>query len=212
VNAEKAKRAGKFNSTIMKLIPILSIAFILSLNTIAQQTGTFTDPRDGRTYKNVRIGHQTWMAENLNYNTGSGSWCYENSNSNCTTYGRLYTWDAARTACPSGWHLPSDAEWTQLVNYLGGVSVAGGKLKSTTGWVSPNAGATNESNWSGLPGGALFSNVHFDDIGYYGSWWSSTGYNAGNAWYRDLFYYYGIVYRDKSYKTIGFSVRCLRDN
>jgi uncharacterized protein (TIGR02145 family) len=120
--------------------------------------------------------------------------------------------DSRVGACPSGWHLPSDAEWTQLVNYLGGVSVAGGKLKSTTGWVSPNAGATNESNWSGLPGGALFSNVHFDDIGYYGSWWSSTGYNAGNAWYRDLFYYYGIVYRDKSYKTIGFSVRCLRDN
>jgi uncharacterized protein (TIGR02145 family) len=94
---------------------------------------TFTDPRDGQTYNIVQIGNQTWFAENLNYATGN-SWCYDNNDSNCNIYGRLYDWQTALTACPSGWHLPSDAEWTVLTDYLGGDTVAGLKMKNTTGW------------------------------------------------------------------------------
>lgn len=172
---------------------------------------TMYDSRDGKTYKIVRIGTQTWMAENLNYNT-SDSWCYDNSSSNCDKYGRLYTWQAARSACPPGWHLPSDAEWTQLVNYLGGEDVAGGKLKSTSLWNSPNTGATNSSGFSAFPGGYRTTNGTFRQIGNYGYWWTSAEYSS-NAWYRSMYYDYGEVGRDYSYypQSYGFSVRCVRD-
>lgn len=171
----------------------------------------FTDPRDGKTYKTVRIGNQIWMAENLNYVTSSGSWCYDNKTSNCNTYGRLYDWQTARNACPPGWHLPSDAEWKQLTDYLGGTDVAGGKMKSTKSWREPNTGATNSSGFSGLPGGCRYYNGDFTYIGDYGYWWSSTEYTTGSAWYRSLHYNPSTVNRNYYVKPNGFSCRCIRD-
>jgi uncharacterized protein (TIGR02145 family) len=107
----------------MKLVMINSllitfIILIISMNTAAQVTGNFTDPRDGKTYKTVEIGTQTWMAENLAYKVEKGCWAYDNNQSNVKTYGYLYDWKIAKEVCPSGWHLPSDSEWTILSDYL----------------------------------------------------------------------------------------------
>ncbi len=113
---------------------------------------------DGNNYATVQIGSgksvQTWMAENLNYITGN-SWCYNDNTSNCDIYGRLYDWQTALGACPSGWHLASDAELTALTDFLGGVWIAGGKMKETgtAHWFSPNYGATNSSGFTARPGG-----------------------------------------------------------
>ena len=174
---------------------------------------SFTDPRDGKVYKKVKIGTQEWMAENLNYETGN-SWCYNNNSSNCTIYGRIYDWETAKNACPSGWHLPSDAEWTTLTNFLGLESGAGGKMKSTGTqyWLPPNTAATNSSCFSGLPGGYRFVDGTFFLIGSFGYWWSSTEDGTTNAWFRRLRSDFGDVQRVTVPKTNhGFSVRCLRD-
>ena len=146
---------------------------------------------------------------------------------NYTTYGVLYNWTAAmdgeassttnpsgiQGVCPTGWHLPSDAEWIELTDYLGGEEFAGGKLKETgtTHWASPNAGATNETGFTALPGGYRYGNGNFLSIGNYGNWWSSTENNTLYAYNRLLYYnYYGLNNFDNS-KMIGFSVRCVRD-
>jgi uncharacterized protein (TIGR02145 family) len=204
-------------------------------------TGTVTDI-DNNVYQTVKIGNQWWMAENLittRYRDGvtipnvtddsqwenltTGAWAYYNNDaSNDGTYGKLYNWyavDDTRGLCPEGWHVPSDDEWTMLVDFLGGREVAGGKMKSTRTdpdphprWRSPNTGATNESGFSGLPGHSRFSDGSYGPIGYYGFWWSSTELTTVSAWFRVLFYNNGDVYRDYGYKRAGFSVRCLRDD
>jgi uncharacterized protein (TIGR02145 family) len=177
------------------------------------QTPRFVDSRDGQSYKMVRIGDQIWMAENLNYETPSGSWCYDNNPENCKQYGRLYDWETATKVCPVGWHLPSDKEWTTLTTLLGDASVAGGKMKcsGSQNWASPNASATNSSGFSGLPGGyhSRYDGA-FNFIGYAGYWWSSTWY--GNSIARYLNYLSGSVPSNHYYdKAFGFSVRCLKD-
>lgn len=119
---------------------------------------TITDLRDAQVYDIVKIGNQTWMADNLNYDTGTGSFYYGNNQVTYEVpYGRLYTYDAAQDACPTGWHLPNEGDWNELITYLGGTSVAGGKLKATGTfyWNSPNTCATNETGFTALPGGGL---------------------------------------------------------
>ena len=174
--------------------------------------GFFTDPRDGQTYATVDIGSQTWMEENLNYVTVN-SWTYNDNPATGDIYGRLYTYDAALTACPNGWHLPSDEEWTTLIDFLGGSSVAGGKMRETgtSHWDSPNSGATNSSGFTGLPGGIRSKYGSFEALGYNCVCWSSTEYSDTNAWYRILYPdtdQVGQWYDDKTY---GFSVRCLKN-
>jgi len=188
---------------------------------------------NGYTYKTVVIGTQTWFAENLQtekYNDGTsptyitdnapwanttvGAYSSYNNDANMkTTYGYLYNWYAVNTGklCPAGWHVPSDTEWTQLTNYLGGESVAGGKMKTTTGWTSPNNGATNESGFYALAGGFRDTDGTFGSVGGYGYFWSSTQNDATYAWGRSLFYYNDNAYRYFTNETYGFSVRCLRD-
>lgn len=190
---------------------------------------------DGNEYPIVQIGDQCWTAENLKttrfadgsvipnvtsvdswINLSTPAWCnYENSPANDITYGKLYNWFTVadpRNVCPTGWHVPTDAEWTVLTDYLGGQDVAGGKMKTTSGWQSPNTGATNESGFSGLPGGFRYDyGGDFGSIGYYGYWWSSSESSASAAWYRFLFYNNDYASRNSSYKQGGFSVRCLRD-
>src|SRR5690554_410098 len=146
---------------------------------------------------------------------------------NYATYGVLYNWTAAmdgeassttnpsgiQGVCPAGWHLPSDAEWTELTDYLGGTSVAGGKLKETgtTHWKSPNTGATNETGFTALPGGGRGGNGTFNGIGDSGYWWGATEYGAAIAWNRTMYDDYSYVSRANYYKEVGFSVRCVRD-
>jgi uncharacterized protein (TIGR02145 family) len=196
--------------------------------------GSVTDI-DGNIYSTVLIGNQWWMAENLKaayfadgseipnetsnvawINLSSPAWCnYENSASNDITYGKLYNWftvASPQNVCPAGWHVPTDAEWTILIDYLGGQNVAGGKMKSTTGWNAPNTAATNESGFSGLPGGFRYNlNGFFDAVGIFGYWWSSTESSTTNVWYRNLFYGNDDAGRTNNNKQNGFSVRCLKD-
>jgi uncharacterized protein (TIGR02145 family) len=172
-------------------------------------SGTFPDGRDGKSYKWVKIGEQYWMAENLNHNA-TGSKCYDNLESNCTTYGRLYNWATAVDACPSGWHLPSDAEWTALTDFVGGSSTAGTKLKANSVLWSTNTG-TDEFGFSALPGGYGYSNGDFNYAGYGGYWWSATEHGASDAYYRYMGYYCADVYRFNDSKTGLFSVRCVQD-
>jgi uncharacterized protein (TIGR02145 family) len=194
---------------------------------------------DGNIYTTVKIGTQTWMKENLKttkYRNGDPigtttpatlnisaetapkyQWAYAGNESNVATYGRLYTWYAAtdsRNICPTGWHLPTDSEWTTLTTFLGGGNDVGGKLKETgtTHWLSPNAGATNSSGFTALPGGHRNDDWTFSTLGDSGTWWSSTEYNSDYPWNRGMNCYFSDLYRDnRGSKACGFSVRCVRD-
>jgi len=205
-----------------------SIQKIESNQTSSQNTNhpdtSFTDLRDGRIYRAVRIDNQLWMAENLNYNIIDNrhprkriNFCYEGKNENCEIYGRLYSWETALKVCPLGWHLPTDEEWATLINYLGGRNIAGGKMKETgtTHWYFPNLEATNESGFTAIPGGAYISfdkyEGIFSDIGLSGSWWSSTESERFKAWSRHLTFNFGIINRINSNKYDYFSVRCVKD-
>ena len=182
---------------------------------------TFTDSRDGKTYKSIKIGSQVWMAENLAYKTASGSSTYIDDANYGIEYGRLYTWDAAIQAVPNGWHLPTDEEWKQLEMLLGmsqkdadGIggrgTNEGGKLKTTSGW-AVNGNGTDEVGFLALPGGILMDNGGFTGLNYWGYWWSATDSINSTAWFRELLYGDSKIYRDLSFKGDGMSVRCVKD-
>jgi uncharacterized protein (TIGR02145 family) len=168
-----------------------------------------TDARDSKKYKSVKIGSQTWMAENLNYEA-SGSKCYDNNSGNCAKYGRLYDWNTAKKVCPAGWHLPTEAEWEEMNNAVGGSSVAGTKLKAKSGW-NKGGNGTDEYGFSALPGGFGNPVGFFFNVGDLGDWWSATEYNSDFAYYRGMDYYNSKVYRDGIDKFGLFSVRCVKD-
>ena len=171
----------------------------------------YSDLRDGQTYKTVVIGEQTWMAENLNYET-ENSYCYDDDPSNCSKYGRLYTWAAAKTVCPEGWHLPSYDEWNTLFTAVGGKSTAGAKLKSQTGWAA-YGGITNEDSFgfSALPAGCKYSLGDYDYEGSQAYFWSSSEDGSDYAYNMLLDYYGDNVRLLNTSKSLGFSVRCLKD-
>ena len=194
---------------------------------------TLVDSRDSQQYPTVQIGSQCWMAKNINYDDGcsSNTWvsntdtrwcgCYNNNTSNCTTYGKLYQWSAAMAGastegaqgiCPSGWHVPRSAEFIALSTYLGGDSIAGGKLKQagTSLWLSPNTGATNESNFNALPCGIRNFSGSFVAMNYSGFFWSSS-FSGSNVLNRSMDYDYA-TFSSSSYTSAGgFSVRCMKD-
>ncbi|MDO9613028.1 MAG: fibrobacter succinogenes major paralogous domain-containing protein, partial [Bacteroidota bacterium] len=132
---------------------------------------------------------------------------------NYATYGVLYNWQAAKTSCPSGWHLPSDEEWTTLTTFLGGESEVGGKMKETgtTHFYEPNTDATNSSGFSGMPGGGRDYHGGFFNIGRFGVWWSSTESSSTFAWHRTLDYNWNGIGHPTYYKMDGYSVRCIKD-
>jgi uncharacterized protein (TIGR02145 family) len=177
-------------------------------------SNTFTDSRDGKVYKKVKIGSQTWMAQNLNY-AADGSKCYENNAGNCDKYGRLYDWNTATKACPAGWRLPRDEEWTALVDYAGGKSTAGTKLKSSTGWKSKSGvpAGTDNYGFSALSGGYGDggSGAYFISAGERGFWWSATEDGARDAWFRRMGYDGEDVHGYYRSKTYLYSVRCVQD-
>ena len=187
----------------------------------------------GKTYHTIRIGTQCWFKENLNIGTmidqsvsqtNNGiieKYCYNNNPDSCSIYGGLYQWDelmqystteGAQGICPSDWHIPTDAEWIKILVYLGGETVAGGKMKETgtDHWHSPNTGATNESGFTALPGGIMFQ--VFDNGTYYGFFWSSTVIDYFTAYYFDLNYNTAGFYQDNAhYRTSGMSARCVHN-
>jgi uncharacterized protein (TIGR02145 family) len=202
----------------------------------------FIDPRSGQSYNTVQIGDQCWMAENLNIGTMINGieemtdngiiekYCYDDNPANCEEYGGLYLWDemmqytttqGVQGICPSGWHLPSDEEWTILTDFLGGQWDAGGKMKEvgTTHWNPPNTGATNQSGFTGLPGGQSYTEDNFTSLGYLGSFWSSSehpsshalNFKTNMALYIRLHYDNDNVSFTWGYKDSGYSGRCVLD-
>ena len=218
---------------------ILSYSCKKDSNNNTLTTGPIAGPNvtdiDGNIYHSVVIGTQTWTVENLkvtHYRNGdaipnaidivswgstTGAYCnYNNDANNATTYGKLYNWYTVvdtRNLCPTGWHVPSDTEWTTLITYLGGDSIAGGKLKETglTHWASPNATATNVTGFTALPAGDRYFEGSYFDIGNKGYWWSSTEQNSTYAWSRFMYYNYSNATRYGNSKASGMSVRCLKN-
>jgi uncharacterized protein (TIGR02145 family) len=195
---------------------------------------------DGNSYKTVKIGDQVWMAENLKVskfsdgtdipnvsdgtqwsNLTTSAWAYCNNDAvNNAKYGKLYNWytlsptmNGNKNVCPSGWHVPTDAEWTVLTEYLGGEIIAGGKMKEVgiTSWNSPNTYATNISFFTGIPAGERYFGGGYGDIGRFGYWWSSTEDGEGGVWNRKLYLNNGYIGSNHGSKGDGFSVRCLKD-
>ena len=216
---------------ILSLLALVIISFGGSLGEVIKD-------REGNMYKIVKIGDQVWMAENLNVSTfrngdsiseaqsikdwvvlGSKrqpAWCYyQNDPENGKKYGKLYNWyvvNDPRGLAPEGWHVPTDAEWQKLIDYLGGGSVAGGKMKDTTNWSSPNTGATNESGFSALPSGSRdFGGGSYNNAGSSAYFWSSTEIIRDYAWHWNLDYFNAGAYLHNINERYGFSVRCVKD-
>ena len=210
----------------MKLL-FLVTGFLCAMASYAQ-----AQMQESRIYKAVKIGNQTWMAENLDVSTyrngdtipqvqdpkiwsnlKTGAWCYyEGTNESGGNYGRLYNWYAVndpRGLAPQGWHIPSDAEWTTLTNFLGGKMGSSLKIKSPAGWAKGGNG-TNETGFAALPGGTRSINL-FSFAGDYGYWWTSTEYDSYSAWNRFLGYNNNDIGRSTGWKQFGNSVRCIKD-
>jgi len=204
-------------------------------NQLLENTSLIATDLDGNMYPGIKIGTQTWLSKNLNVtkyqnndsieqvissstwlNLMEGAWSYsDNSSSYGGTYGKLYNWFAAtdqRKICPIGWKIPSDADWTILTDFLGGLDVAGGKLKSTgiSIWQIPNNWANNLSYCSGLPGGYRDESGQFLGLGYYGLWWSSTS-DGPNALSRYVYNEFNYASKDSSAKNQGLAIRCLME-
>jgi uncharacterized protein (TIGR02145 family) len=205
------------------IILILGLVSCNKIESITDFDGTFIDSRDNKEYKYVKIGEQTWMAENLRYNTidSTGWWCYNSAEGNCDTYGRLYSWVSAKVACPYGWHLPTDAEWKKLEIFAGmpaseadsiewrvtgSVGIA---LKAKKGWNSGGTG-DNSVRFSAIPSGIYEAGV-YNFIGDLASFWTSSYTDETHAWGRGLIYHADGIYRWKYPKTSGFSVRCVKN-
>ena len=208
---------------------------------VSDNVSNTADNFNSKMYFSVKIGNQIWMTENLNVSRfrngdvmpeaktdkewqnagdrGLPAWCYyENKTENGEKYGKLYNWYAVndpRGLAPEGWHVPSDNEWSILINFLGGEDISEKKMKSSSGWDKisffKSGNGTNESGFTGLPGGSRIYNGYFSSIGRVGDWWSSTEFNTSIAWNRLLYGSGGHAYRDANDKRIGLSVRCLRD-
>jgi len=176
----------------------------------------FCDARDGKKYVYVKIGSQTWMAENLNYNA-SGSKCYDDLESNCNTYGRLYSWTTANTVCPEGWRLPSDDDWVVLMKSINPgcykkdyCLLAATNLKAANVW---GGNGTDDYGFAALLGGGYYLDIYYY-VGEYGLWWSSTTNenNSNNANYITIFIDDSSVGYFDDDKNFSYSVRCLKDN
>jgi len=218
----------------LRLIIIFFLIVYAFQSVIAQNNGKLTD-LEGNNYETVKIGNHTWMSENLRttkFNDGEpipevkeksawnilsapGFCWYNNDTSYKKTFGALYNAYTVNTKklCPAGWHVSTDAEWTEMVELLGGKDVAAAKLKEqgTAHWSEPDSGATNESGFTALPGGTRYANGIFfsrKDIGY---WWTFTGETVLNGWYRSMYYSNSTVDKNFHDSTDGFSVRCVKD-
>lgn len=228
-----------------KVVFYLALIVMCSLNSSCRKDIESKPEKDTVTdvsknpYYTVTIGTQVWMAENLKVTkfrngdlipnvTDSAEWsnlttpafCWYNNDEGTygDTYGALYNWYTVKTGdlCPEGWHMPTDEEWTTLTAFLGGESIAGGKLKETgtAHWYSPNSGATNETSFNARPGGYRYRDRDgkFASIGYSGLWWSTKEYSETYAWGRNMVFDRTVVNRGIITKKSGISVRCIKDS
>jgi len=205
---------NKVRESILSLDPSAKIPSLEDIKNIVVKIDSATTLPSGgdkgnniANYRTVKIGNHTWMAENLNYNV-AGSRCYNDSIANCDIYGRLYNWATAMVVCPSGWHLPTDAEWATLINFVGDTTAVA-KLKANSNlWLIKG---TDEYGFSALPGGG-YDYGNFLDIGTYGKWWTATELGSDSyAMLRPIYYSNKYVYQDSSLKTSLFSVRCVQN-
>lgn len=220
-----------------KFLILTLTVLTVTINSFSQVTGSFTDERDGRTYRTIKIGSQIWMSENLQatkFRNGdpipkvtenanwsdlkTGAWCdYKNNPENSIIYGKLYNFYAVsdpRAIAPKGWHIPTVTEWQTLLDFLGGSVEAGGKLKEAgnTHWAEPNTGATNETGFSALPGGCCFGGMEqFYDIGKIGYWWTATPANGSDAAHRIMYNNNNSVASYNGNRRVGYSIRCVKD-
>ena len=215
------------------MLPVNNIDSIVFYGSVMGPTVTDID---GNVYPIVTIGSQEWMGQNLrttHFNDGSpvtlvtdaslwitlttSAYCWYNNDeiTHKSDYGALYNWYAAEDAnlCPEGWHVPTDSEWTTLIDYIGGENTAGGKLKEvgTSHWNSPNTGATDVFNYTALPGGKRGGSGEYNSIRETGYWWSVTEAYPSSAWYRYMIKSSAKTSRHHLGKIHGFSVRCLKD-
>jgi uncharacterized protein (TIGR02145 family) len=201
---------------MMKTCVIILAGLIILVNSQAQNSTVIaenlTDARDGKIYKTIQIGNQIWMAENLNFIINENSWCYENKDSNCTVYGRLYNWNAAINSCPSGWHLPSDDEWNTLEKSIGvpepDLQVVGyaGKDQADDLKVGGNSGFNIQ-----MAGFRLWWDGSFHYLGVYADFWTSTSADNEEAWLRNFSANDKTIFRNMINKKYGHSVRCVQD-
>jgi len=232
----KAETIIKISTTaiILLIVFVFIVWFSWSSKPVTSITqGTFTDSRDGKKYKTVKIGTQIWMAENLNYNPGTGnSACYENKPVNCDKYGMLYNWNIAMNVCPNGWHLPNNGEWDILYSFVdktynpqdlykledgtiyGFSNTAGKHLKAKSNWKDDKDKSGNGEDtygFSALPGGFGYLDGDFFNADHDGYWWSSNEHYSDNAYDRNIYYGYDYARWYSHSKNYLFSVRCLKD-
>lgn len=171
---------------------MLIVLTVFTLKLQSQPTGTFTDSRDGKTYKTVAIGDQIWMAENLDYCLDNVGYCYNNDTLNCRNYGRLYSWEEAKVVCPETWHLPDTTEWNIMFAFLGGSKVSFDKIavdnvfiKGMASRENPNdiyQKSSNSSGFSALPSGVKINNS-YQGMGGLAVWWTSSEASSNYAFY-----------------------------
>lgn len=224
-------------TTELVLMKVFGLLMLLALQVLVSCTNSVSsDTPAGPTQVDVKIGDQVWMTQNLDVGVfrngdtlrhattdaewdsathrGEPVWCYYNNDaSNAASFGRLYNWYAVtdpRGLAPTGYHVPSDAEWQALVVFLGGDQDAGGSLKSSYGW-SNNGNGTNSSGFFAMPGGSRRYDGNFSYFGSFGNWWSATADDSTYAWARNMASADYDVNRYSLHKTKGLSVRCVKD-
>lgn len=211
-NVEFFSVAETKDGNILAEVPISMDLFCMTNHV---EKGSLLDARDGRSYETVQIGSQVWMAENLNYKT-ENSFCYNNKDQKCNEYGRLYTWDVAKSSCPSGWHLPTREEWSSLFLEVGGWGLAGRILKSRKGWADYGNGS-DAVGFNALPGGykpnGMDGRIPFSFGGEMAWFWSSSVQEESN-WKLGMsleFVNEKVQTRSLSYDDAALSVRCVKD-
>ncbi len=201
----------KINSLLKTLFAFLMVNLMVT-GYAQTNTGKFVDSRDNHEYKTVTIGNYIWMAENLDYTTSEGSWCYDNNEDNGSKYGRLYNWKTAQNVCPDGWHLPSDSEWKDLEK-AAGVNEAELNIIGTQGdGKAINLKEGGKLGFNVLLGGyRLWWDGSFHYLGKYADFWTSTESDTDEAWLRDFSVNDNSIYRNRIDKKYGNSVRCVKN-
>jgi uncharacterized protein (TIGR02145 family) len=228
------------NFWFYKFLFLMMVVFFSDVISLEAQKQNLLKDSEGNSYKTITIGDQVWMAENLRttkFNDGTDilnetnatkwvkemtpAFCWlDNDKDKSRVYGAMYNWHAVNTGklCPVGWKIPSDEDWNKLIDFLGGVEVAGGKLKEngTSKWISPNSEATNSAGFAALPAGYRYGYFWgsgiFYELGLNGYFWTSTEYTETFSWSRTLSAKNGKVYRSVFEKNNGFSIRCIKDS